>query len=163
MNTLAPRSRRVCDPGSPWWKSYKVLCKTNIVAYNCFMAVGRRNRRQRRKGLWVAAAELPKTTAHPFYRGLNELLDEHGFDDLAERRCENPDAKIAQVKDGRALGARGRAHRGRGDGRAAGADRVGRRSRRHGNVGRDDHRGSEASRRGRPRPAGEREPVSARE
>ena len=52
------------------------------------MAMGRRNQRQRQKGLWVAAADLPQTAAHPFYRRLNELLDEHGFDDFAEQRCE---------------------------------------------------------------------------
>ena len=50
--------------------------------------MGRRNQRQRQKGLWVAAADLPQTAAHPFYRRLNELLDEHGFDDFAEQRCE---------------------------------------------------------------------------
>ena len=50
--------------------------------------MGRRNQRQRQKGLWVAAADLPHTAAHPFYHRLNELLDEHGFDDFAEQRCE---------------------------------------------------------------------------
>ena len=59
--------------------------------YNCFMAMGRCNQRQRQKGLWVAAADLPHTAAHPFYPRLNELLnellDEHGFDEFAEQRC----------------------------------------------------------------------------
>lgn len=50
--------------------------------------MGRRRRRQRQKPLWVATADLPKTAAHPFYRRLNELLDEHGFDAFAERCCE---------------------------------------------------------------------------
>jgi transposase len=52
------------------------------------MAMGRRKRRQRQKQLWVATADLPKTAAHPFYRRLNELLDEHGFDAFAEQCCE---------------------------------------------------------------------------
>ena len=52
------------------------------------MAMGRRNRRQRQKGLWVAAADLPQTAAHPFYHRLNKLLDEHGFDEFAEQRCK---------------------------------------------------------------------------
>jgi hypothetical protein len=52
------------------------------------MAMGRRERRQRQKDLWVAAADLPKTAAHPFYQRLNKLLDEHGFDAFAEQRCE---------------------------------------------------------------------------
>ncbi len=51
------------------------------------MAMGRGNQRQRQKGLWVAAADLPHTAAHP-YRRLGELLDEHGFDEFAEQRCE---------------------------------------------------------------------------
>ena len=46
------------------------------------------SQRQRQKGLWVAAADLPQTAAHPFYRRLGELLDEHGFDEFAELLCE---------------------------------------------------------------------------
>ncbi len=52
------------------------------------MAMGRREGRQRQKQLWVAAAELPQTAAHPFYCHLKELLDEHGFDAFVEQRCE---------------------------------------------------------------------------
>jgi len=52
------------------------------------MAMGRRKRRQRQKPLWVATADLPKTAAHPFYRRLNELLEQHGFDAFAEQCCE---------------------------------------------------------------------------
>lgn len=50
--------------------------------------MGRRKRRQRQKPLWVATADLPKTAAHPFYRRLNELLEQHGFDAFAEQCCE---------------------------------------------------------------------------
>ena len=52
------------------------------------MAMGRRQQRQRQKDLWVAAGKLPRSTAHPFYRKLNELLDEHGFDPWVEGLCE---------------------------------------------------------------------------
>ncbi len=52
------------------------------------MAMGRRGRRQRQKDLWVAAVDMPKTAAHPFYRKLNDLLDEHGFDRFVEGLCE---------------------------------------------------------------------------
>lgn len=52
------------------------------------MAMGRRKQRQRQKDLWVAAGELPRSAAHPFYRKLNELLDEHGFDPWVEGLCE---------------------------------------------------------------------------
>jgi transposase len=59
--------------------------------------MGRRERRQRQKDLWVAAADLPQTAAHPFYERLNKLLDEHGFDAYAEQRCE----KFYALKMGR--------------------------------------------------------------
>ena len=59
--------------------------------------MGRRNQRRRQKGLWVAAADLPHTAAHPFYRRLGELLDEHGFDEFAEQLCE----KFYAVRMGR--------------------------------------------------------------
>ena len=49
------------------------------------MAMGRR---QRQKDLWVAAVDMPQTAAHPFYRKLNGLLDEHGFDRFVEGLCE---------------------------------------------------------------------------
>ena len=52
------------------------------------MAMGRRKQRQRQKDLWVAAGELARSAAHPFYRKLNELLDEHGFDPWVEGLCE---------------------------------------------------------------------------
>ena len=52
------------------------------------MAMGRRQQRQRQKDLWVAAGELARSTAHPFYRKLNKLLDEHGFDPWVEGLCE---------------------------------------------------------------------------
>ena len=52
------------------------------------MAMGRQKGRQRQRELWVVAADLPQTAAHPFYRRLSELLDEHGFDDFVEGRCE---------------------------------------------------------------------------
>ena len=52
------------------------------------MAMGRREGRQRQKQLWLAAAEMPKTAAHPFYGHLKELLDEHGLDAFVEQRCE---------------------------------------------------------------------------
>ena len=51
------------------------------------MATGRRNRRQQQKQMWGVAADLPNTAAYPFYRVLNKLLDEHGFDGFVEGRC----------------------------------------------------------------------------
>ena len=49
--------------------------------------MGTRERRQRQESLWIAAAELPVTAAHPFYQRLNQLLDEQGFDQFVEALC----------------------------------------------------------------------------
>jgi len=50
------------------------------------MAMGKR--RQRQDALFVMADGLPKSPGHPFYRKLNELLAEAGFDRWIERRCQ---------------------------------------------------------------------------
>lgn len=49
------------------------------------MAMGKRTR-DRQPAMWVPTTHLP-TTSHPFYRRVNELLCEHGFDDFAEGQC----------------------------------------------------------------------------
>jgi transposase len=38
--------------------------------------------------MWIAAPELPTPASEPFYRKLNELLGEHGFDPLVEGLCQ---------------------------------------------------------------------------
>jgi transposase len=50
------------------------------------MAMGKR--RQRQEALFVMASGLPKSPGHPFYRKLNELLAEAGFDRWIEDRCQ---------------------------------------------------------------------------
>ena len=52
------------------------------------MAMGSRGKRQRQHELWVAASDLPATAAHPFYRQVNALLDEHYFDAFVEGLCQ---------------------------------------------------------------------------
>ena len=52
------------------------------------MAMGRRSGRQHQQQFWIAAADVPRTAAHPFYQRLHALLDEHGFDAFVESRCE---------------------------------------------------------------------------
>jgi transposase len=37
--------------------------------------------------MWVAVTDLPTAVSHPFYRRLNQLLREHGFDDFTEAQC----------------------------------------------------------------------------
>ena len=50
------------------------------------MAMGKR-KRARQPTMWVTTADLPTAASHPFYRRLNQLLGEHGFDDFAETQC----------------------------------------------------------------------------
>ena len=37
--------------------------------------------------MWVRTTNLPTAASHPFYRHLNQLLRERGFDDFAEAQC----------------------------------------------------------------------------
>jgi hypothetical protein len=50
------------------------------------MAMGKR-KRDRQPAMWVPTTDLPTAASHPFYRRLNQLLREHGFDDFAEAQC----------------------------------------------------------------------------
>ena len=48
--------------------------------------MGRRTR-DRQAAMWAPTTHLPRSASHPFYRRLNELLREHGFDDVVEGQC----------------------------------------------------------------------------
>jgi len=50
------------------------------------MSMGKR-KRDRQPAMWVTTTDLPTAASHPFYRRLNLLLHEHGFDDFAETQC----------------------------------------------------------------------------
>jgi hypothetical protein len=50
------------------------------------MAMGKRNRNQQ-PAMWVVTTDSPTATSHPFYRRLNQLLREHGFDDFVDAHC----------------------------------------------------------------------------
>jgi len=50
------------------------------------MAMGKR-KRDRQPAMWVTTTALPTAASHPFYRRLNQLLREHGFDDFVEALC----------------------------------------------------------------------------
>jgi transposase len=50
------------------------------------MAMGTRKQRERQEGLWYEA-ELPTAPGHPFYKRLNEILDQAGFDRFCEANC----------------------------------------------------------------------------
>ena len=49
--------------------------------------MGTRRKRRRQESLWIPAAELPSTAAHPFYQRLNGTLDDAGFDAFVEEAC----------------------------------------------------------------------------
>jgi hypothetical protein len=49
------------------------------------MALGKR--RSQQQEMWVATTSLPKSEGHVFYRKLNEILAEAGFDRWVERQC----------------------------------------------------------------------------
>jgi transposase len=50
------------------------------------MAMGKRRQHQQ-QSLFIVAADLPRTAAHPFYRKLNQVMAEGGFDRFAEDLC----------------------------------------------------------------------------
>jgi len=50
------------------------------------MSMGKRPR-DRQPPMWVPTTDLPTAASHPFYRRLNQLLREHGFDDFVEAEC----------------------------------------------------------------------------
>src|SRR5260370_22364206 len=52
------------------------------------MAMGTRRKRQKQQDLWIAAADLPTTAAHPLYQRVNALLDDHYFDAFVEGLCQ---------------------------------------------------------------------------
>lgn len=51
------------------------------------MAMGRR-RKEQQGSLWVETARLAQRAGHPFYERLNRVLDESGFDEFVESRCQ---------------------------------------------------------------------------
>ena len=62
------------------------------------MAMGRR-KADRQDPLFVTAESLPRSLGHPFYKALNRLLEEAGFDRWIESRCEqyyHPDRSRGQ-------------------------------------------------------------------
>src|SRR5512132_2799607 len=50
------------------------------------MAMGKRKREQQ-PVMWITTTDLPTAASHPFYRRLNQLLREHGFDDFVDAQC----------------------------------------------------------------------------
>lgn len=46
-----------------------------------------KRKRDRQPAMWATTTDLPTAASHPFYRRLNQLLREHGFDDFVEAQC----------------------------------------------------------------------------
>ena len=52
------------------------------------MAMGTRKDQEQQEEMWIPQASLAKGSSHPFYRRLNELLEESRFDEFVERQCQ---------------------------------------------------------------------------
>ncbi len=50
------------------------------------MALGK-HKEESQSSFWMATQDLVKTAGHPFYRKLNEVLRDEGFDSIAEKEC----------------------------------------------------------------------------
>ena len=50
--------------------------------------MGKRRRHAKQASMWVAAHDLPRSAAHPFYACLNRILDKHDFDRYVEGLCQ---------------------------------------------------------------------------
>jgi transposase len=51
------------------------------------MAMGTRKSRERQEGLWYRS-EVAEAPGHPFYRKLEGMLKQAGFDKFCERECK---------------------------------------------------------------------------
>jgi transposase len=83
MRSLTMRS----EPGSTWRQWVEGIDTRDRVSYTRRMAMGKRKRRAHQASMWVAAQDLPRSAAHPFYRRLNRVLDEAQFDAFVESAC----------------------------------------------------------------------------
>ncbi len=54
--------------------------------YLVTMAMGKR-KRERQTTIWIPTSDLPTAASRPFYRRLNQLLREYGFDDFVDAQC----------------------------------------------------------------------------
>ena len=49
--------------------------------------MGTRQGQEKQEDIWIASGDVARSPGHPFYRRLNELLDEEQFDELVEGLC----------------------------------------------------------------------------
>ena len=65
-------------------RSPEVIMRTTLTR----MALGKRRRRPKQTSKWVAAQDLPRSAAHPFYTRLNHILEKADFDGYVESLCQ---------------------------------------------------------------------------
>ena len=65
-------------------RSPEVIMRTTLTR----MALGKRRRRPKQTSMWVAAQDLPRSAAHPFYTRLNHILEKADFDGYVESLCQ---------------------------------------------------------------------------
>ena len=65
-------------------RSPEVIMRTPLTR----MAMGKRRRRPKQTSMWVAAQDLPRSAAHPFYTRLNHILERADFDGYVESLCQ---------------------------------------------------------------------------
>src|SRR5258708_36826743 len=53
------------------------------------MAMGKRKRKLHQQSIWIDIQELPRSASHPFYKRLNRILAQNGFDENVEQLCES--------------------------------------------------------------------------
>jgi transposase len=51
------------------------------------MGMGTRQGQEKQEDIWIASVDVARSPGHPFYQGLNELLDGEKFDEFAEGLC----------------------------------------------------------------------------
>ncbi len=104
-NTMVIKDNGHGMSSSPWQKSAPpvenstLICRRGNLALQGEhqggrpMAMGRRNR-QRQGSLFVSVVDLPRSSGHPFYVRLNEILAAAGFDEYVESLCRKFYAEV---------------------------------------------------------------------
>jgi hypothetical protein len=60
----------------------------SLVLHCHRLAMGKRDRHAKQESMRVAVQDLPRSAAHPFYKHLNQILDQHNLDGYVEGLCE---------------------------------------------------------------------------
>ncbi len=51
------------------------------------MSMGKRSNEPQQHNMWIATQDLPRSASHPFYKRLNQILKQAGFDAFVEGLC----------------------------------------------------------------------------